>query len=70
MPVRPGKTGKQKTSSAAKKRFRQTASGKIVHNRAGHGHLLMQKSSRSKTEFGKIQVLAPGDASRISKITL
>jgi len=37
---------KMKTHSGAKKTFRVTGSGKIVHERAGKRHLLERKSSR------------------------
>ncbi|MEK6647757.1 MAG: 50S ribosomal protein L35 [Actinomycetota bacterium] len=37
---------KMKTHSGAKKRFRVTGSGKIMHERAGKRHLLERKSSR------------------------
>ena len=37
---------KMKTHSGAKKRFRVTGTGKIMHERAGKRHLLERKSSR------------------------
>ncbi len=37
---------KMKTHSGAKKTFRLTGSGKIMHERAGKRHLLERKSSR------------------------
>jgi large subunit ribosomal protein L35 len=37
---------KHKTHSGAKKTFRKTGSGKIMHERAGKRHLLEHKSSR------------------------
>jgi len=37
---------KMKTHSGAKKRFRVTGSGKIMHERSGKRHLLERKSSR------------------------
>ena len=37
---------KMKTHSGAKKTFRVTGSGKIMHERAGKRHLLEHKSSR------------------------
>lgn len=37
---------KMKTHSGAKKTFRKTGSGKIMHERAGKRHLLERKSSR------------------------
>lgn len=40
--------GKAKTKKAAKKRFKVTGSGKLVHKKAGKSHLLGKKSSRRK----------------------
>jgi large subunit ribosomal protein L35 len=40
--------GKAKTKKAAKKRFKVTGSGKVVHKKAGKSHLLGKKSSRRK----------------------
>jgi large subunit ribosomal protein L35 len=37
---------KMKTHSGAKKTFKVTGSGKIMHERAGKRHLLERKSSR------------------------
>jgi large subunit ribosomal protein L35 len=37
---------KMKTHSGAKKTFRVTGTGKIMHERAGKRHLLERKSSR------------------------
>jgi len=49
----PGKArpGKQRTSSAAKKRLRKTSKGQVVAHKASHSHLLQQKSKRQKRLF-------------------
>ena len=46
----PGKarTGKQKTSSSAKKRFKKTGKGQFAQQKAAHNHLLQQKSKKQK----------------------
>lgn len=44
---------KMKTHSGAKKTFRVTGSGKIMHERAGRRHLLERKSSRLTRRLGK-----------------
>lgn len=46
----PGKArpGKQKTHSAAKKRFKKTGTGKFAQQKAAHNHLLQQKSKKQK----------------------
>ncbi len=46
---------KMKTHSGAKKTFRVTGSGKIVHERAGKRHLLESKSSRLTRRLSKDQ---------------
>ena len=46
---------KMKTHSGAKKTFRVTGSGKIVHERAGKRHLLERKSSRLTRRLSKDQ---------------
>ena len=51
---------KMKTHSGAKKRFRVTGSGKIMHERAGKRHLLERKSSRLTRRFsGDVAAKAP-----------
>jgi len=39
---------KMKSKKAAKKRFKVTGSGKIMHRQIGQGHLLSKKRSRRK----------------------
>ena len=51
---------KMKTHSGAKKRFRVTGSGKIMHERAGKRHLLERKSSRlTRRSSGDVAAKAP-----------
>ena len=59
---------KMKTHSGAKKRFRVTGSGKLVHRRANRNHLLEHKSSRRTRRLDNEQVLAPADAKKINKL--
>ncbi|MDD7384186.1 MAG: 50S ribosomal protein L35 [Actinomycetaceae bacterium] len=47
---------KMKTHSGAKKRFRVTGSGKVMHERVGKRHLLEHKSSRVTRRLSKDQV--------------
>ncbi len=46
----PGKArpGKQKSLSAAKKRFKKTGKGQFAQQKAAHNHLLQQKSKKQK----------------------
>jgi len=68
MAVKPGKTGKQKSLSAAKKRIKKTGSGKLAIEKCAHNHLLLQKSKRQKAKADKPIVLAKGDAARMHKV--
>ncbi len=59
---------KQKTHSGAKKRFKVTGTGKILHERAGKRHLLERKSSALTRRLTGTVELAPQDAKKIKKL--
>ncbi len=59
---------KQKTHSGAKKRFKVTGTGKILHERAGKRHLLERKSSKLTRRLTGTAELAPQDAKKIKKL--
>lgn len=44
---------KMKSNSGAKKRFKKTASGKIMRKKAGKSHILTKKRSKRKRKLGK-----------------
>ncbi len=44
---------KMKSNSGAKKRFKKTASGKIMRKKAGKQHILTKKTSKKKRKLGK-----------------
>ena len=52
---------KQKTHSGAKKRFRVTGSGKIMHEQAGMRHKLETKSSRRTRRLSVDKPVAKSD---------
>lgn len=52
---------KQKTSKAAKKRFKVTGAGKILRRRAMKSHLLEKKSAKRKRSFRRPAALAPSE---------
>ena len=52
---------KQKSHSGAKKRFRVTGSGKIMHEQAGRKHKFEAKSSRRTRRLAQDKVLAKAD---------
>ena len=59
---------KMKTHSGAKKRFRVTATGKIMRERAGARHLLEHKSSRRTRRLAGDVVVSPADTPKIKKL--
>ena len=59
---------KMKTHSGAKKRFRVTGSGKIMHEQANRRHLLEHKTSRRTRRLAVDQVVAPSDVKKIKKL--
>ena len=59
---------KQKTHSGAKKRFKVTGTGKILHERAGKRHLLERKSSALTRRLTGTAELAPQDAQKVKKL--
>jgi large subunit ribosomal protein L35 len=59
---------KQKTHSGAKKRFKVTGTGKVLHERAGKRHLLERKSSALTRRLTGTAELAPQDAKKVKKL--
>ncbi len=59
---------KQKTHSGAKKRFKVTGGGKILHEQAGKRHLLERKpSTLTRRLTGEVEV-APADRKKVKKL--
>ena len=59
---------KQKTHSGAAKRFKITAGGKVLFQRAGKRHLLERKSSRLTRRLTGMEELAKPDAKTARKL--
>ena len=59
---------KTKSRSAAKKRFKVTAKGKILRRPAMRSHNLEKKSSKRKRGFRKNREVTGGDRSAIKKM--
>jgi large subunit ribosomal protein L35 len=59
---------KMKTHSGAKKRFKLTGSGKVMHRKAGKGHLNEHKSSSRIRRITGESVLLPGDARKARRL--
>lgn len=54
-----------KTRKAVAKRFKITATGKVLRRRAGRRHLLQNKKPKRRRSLGKATVVGPTDAYRI-----
>lgn len=59
---------KMKTHSGAKKRFRKTASGKLLARHAFTSHNLGKKSAKRKRQHGRPVEIAPGDRPEVKKL--
>lgn len=69
MPKAKTKKYKLKTYKAAAKRFRMTATGKIMRTKGGKSHLRRHKSKRVKRLFSRmLEVTAAGDRRRIKRM--
>jgi len=56
---------KMKTRKAAAKRFKQTGTGKFMHNRAYGRHILTKKSSKRKRRLGQVAEVKSTEMSRL-----
>ena len=59
---------KQKTHSGAKKRFKVTGTGKLLHEKAGKRHLLERKSSKLTRRLTGTAEVAPADTKTVKKL--
>ena len=59
---------KNKTHSGAKKRFRLTGTGKVVHDHAMNVHKFEEKSSSRKRRVAQDAVLSPMETKKIKKL--
>jgi large subunit ribosomal protein L35 len=59
---------KQKTNSAAKKRFKVTGSGKLLRRRAMQSHNLEKKSPKRKRGFSKDNPVHKGDERAVGRL--
>lgn len=57
----------QKTKKSVAKRFKVTATGKVMRSHAGRRHLLAHKSPARRRRLRRDAQLAPGDAYRIKE---
>lgn len=59
---------KQKTSRAAKKRFKLTGTGKILRRKGPQAHLLEKKSAKRKREFRRPVEVSPHDYREVVRL--
>ncbi len=59
---------KMKSHRAAKKRFKITATGKLVRRHAGKSHILTKKNRKRKRHLRHSALVHPGDAKRIMNL--
>lgn len=59
---------KNKTHSGAKKRFRLTGGGKVVHDHAMNVHKFEVKSSSRKRRVAQSAVLSGPDSKKVKKL--
>lgn len=61
---------KMKTHSGAKKRYKVTASGKIMRGQAGKSHLLTGKSKKRKLRLTHQTQVHESDEKRVKRLLL
>jgi large subunit ribosomal protein L35 len=59
---------KQKTNSAAKKRFKVTGTGLLLRRHAMQSHNLEKKTAKRKRAFGRDEPVAPADTREVSRL--
>jgi large subunit ribosomal protein L35 len=59
---------KQKTNSAAKKRFKVTGTGKILRRHAMKSHNLEKKSAKRRRSFRRDQAVEGKDATEVRRL--
>ncbi len=58
---------KQKTHKGCKKRFKVTATGKVMHRGSGTSHLAARMSHKRKRNLRGTKVVSPVEAVRIKR---
>ena len=59
---------KQKTRSAARKRFKVTGAGKLLRRHAMKSHKLEKKSAKRKRSFGKEHPVAKSNVRSVKRL--
>jgi len=59
---------KMKSKSAAKKRFKLTASGQLKRNHCNHSHILTKKSAKRKRHLRQSSLVGSSDLKRVRRL--
>ncbi|MCS7272522.1 MAG: 50S ribosomal protein L35 [Fimbriimonadales bacterium] len=59
---------KMKTCKTAAKRFKRTATGKLMHKKAGNSHLFLSKSPARKRRLEKEDELSKSERWRVNRL--
>lgn len=62
------KQGKLKTHKGAKRRFKVTATGKIMHAKGMKSHNRRKKSARVKRQFDRMLVMNDATVKRVKRL--
>ena len=66
-PLMPKPVARRKTKKAVAKRFKVTASGKVLRAQASRRHLLSSKSAKRKRQLAKNVLVDVSDVARIKE---
>ncbi|MDQ2867591.1 MAG: 50S ribosomal protein L35 [Verrucomicrobiota bacterium] len=61
----PKSIARSKTRKAVSKRFKITASGKVMRSHASRRHLMSSKNAKKKRQLAKMVLVHPTDVARI-----
>jgi large subunit ribosomal protein L35 len=63
----PKPIARRKTKKAVAKRFKVTASGKVLRSQSGRRHLLQSKNAKRKRQLAKIRLTDKTDQARVKE---
>jgi large subunit ribosomal protein L35 len=63
----PKPIARRKTKKAVAKRFKVTATGKVLRSQSGRRHLLESKSAKRKRQLAKITLVDVTDMARVKQ---
>jgi large subunit ribosomal protein L35 len=63
-----GNKVKLKTHKGAKKRFKITATGKLMHAKGMKSHLRRKKAPRVKRQFDRMQIMNDASTERVKRL--